>query len=83
MFSVRCRTSKISARVTRNLPVRQLQTCTVVQSCPDILCSHCRNIVAFKGMGRQEESEYLMQEYIVGGAATVLHAAHAHMYPQR
>lgn len=26
-----------------------------------------RNIVAFKGTGRQDESDYLMQEYIVGG----------------
>lgn len=26
-----------------------------------------RNIVAFKGSGKQEDSDYLMQEYIVGG----------------
>ena len=34
-----------------------------------------RNIVAFKGTGRQEESEYLMQEYIVGG---IVHAEQLH-----
>lgn len=34
----------------------------------DVLSSMSHeNIVAFKGMGRQEESDYLMQEYIVGG----------------
>lgn len=32
-----------------------------------ILYACCRNIVAFKGTGRQEESDYLMQEYIAGG----------------
>ena len=26
-----------------------------------------RNIVAFKGTGKQEDADYLMQEYIAGG----------------
>lgn len=29
-----------------------------------------RNIVAFKGTGKHDDAEYLVQEYIVGGTAT-------------
>lgn len=35
-----------------------------------VLLSPRRNIVAFKGTGKQDDAEYLMQEYIVGGTAT-------------
>lgn len=30
-------------------------------------CRDSRNIVAFKGTGKQEDADYLMQEYIAGG----------------